>query len=95
VSTLDEEKSKTEYLKEKMKIESLKQDLRILLEKAASAEKFDITQLTAILNSAWFQEPLLPHHSRPSVLCMELEQHREETPMQSATIVVALGSSLY
>ncbi len=52
MSTLDEEKSKTEYLKEKMKIESLKQDLRILLEKAASAEKFDITQLTAILNSA-------------------------------------------
>ncbi|KAH9086612.1 hypothetical protein Ae201684P_000034 [Aphanomyces euteiches] len=50
VSSLDEEKSKAEYIKEKLKVESLKQDMKALLE-AAAKHNIDIKQFAVALKA--------------------------------------------
>ncbi|ETV67506.1 hypothetical protein H257_16358 [Aphanomyces astaci] len=50
ISSLDEEKSKAEYIKEKLKVESLKHDMKALLEKAAH-HNIDIKQFATHLKS--------------------------------------------
>ncbi|ETW03023.1 hypothetical protein H310_05455 [Aphanomyces invadans] len=50
ISSLDEEKSRAEYMKEKLKVESLKHDMKALLEKAAS-HNVDIKQFAALLKT--------------------------------------------
>ncbi|RHZ15812.1 hypothetical protein DYB37_006694 [Aphanomyces astaci] len=50
ISSLDEEKSKAEYIKEKLKVESLKHDMKALLEKAAH-HNVDIKQFATHLKS--------------------------------------------